>query len=282
MTENELKKRNPWVEIADKLDCLCSDTTEFVYSKDVDMVRAFNKRVAKSKNCKQGYHPSKLILNVPPEPWQGNPLKAKVIFLSLNPGFVEEINWKVAKLLQNEKGILERMLEFHKKTLRLEIDSFFPETNDERPIGFKDSISMHGGWYWEKGLAKLLEKVVNNNYTEKQFYRDVAIIQYHSYSSTKYGMEFTKPGYYLESQKFTAELIKYILENKDTMFVVMRSFKYWKELLEEDDKDFWKKYENRFHIKDNGSMSQTISEKNLMLKKDGTDVFNLICNKLQE
>lgn len=282
MTEIEIKKKNPWLEIADKLDCLYSDTAEYVYSKDVDMVRTFNKRVVKNKANNQVYHPDELILNIPPEPWQGNPLKAKVIFLSLNPGFVENVNWKLAKVLQNDKGILKRMLDFKKKTLRLEAESFFPESNDEKPIGCKDSISMLGDWYWEKGLAKLRENVVDKDYTEKQFYRDIALMQYHSYTSEKYGRTFTKTGYFLESQKFTVELIKYIIDkNKDTIFVIMRSFNKWKELLEDGEKDFWKKNQKRFLIKNNGSMSQAISENNLKLK-DGTMFFDELCNKLRE
>ena len=282
MTETEIKKNNPWREIADRLDCLYSETEEYVYSKDIEMVRIFNKRVAKSKTNDQVYHPDELIVNIPPEPWQGNPLKAKVIFLSLNPGFVENVNWKLAKVLQNDNGILKRMLDFKKKTLCLESESFFPESNDEKPIGCKDSVSMLGDWYWENGLAKFREKVVDKDYSEKQFYRDVAIMQYHSYTSEKYGRTFTKAGYFLESQKFTAELIKYIIDNnKDVIFVIMRSLKRWKELLEDSDKDFWKKNQERFLIKDNRSMSQAISENNMKLK-DGTMFFNELCNKLRE
>ena len=44
MTEIEIKKRNPWLEIADKLDCLYSDTAEYVYSKDVDMNVVIDKK----------------------------------------------------------------------------------------------------------------------------------------------------------------------------------------------------------------------------------------------
>lgn len=281
MTEKELKSQNPWSEIADILDCFYSGESEFVYDKDKPIVRKFNNMVLKGKTNQQRYCPDELILNIPPEPWQGNPLKAKVIFLSLNPGFVENVNWKLAKVLQNDKGILERMLKFKKETLRLESISFFPESNDEHPIGCKDSISMLDDWYWEKGFAKLREAVVDCGYTEKQFYRDVAIMQYHSYSSEKYSRVFTKPGNYLESQKFTVELIKYILENNDTLFVIMRSFEKWKELLEDNDKEFWNKNHNHFFIKDNGSISQAISENNLKLK-DGTNLFELLRNKLLE
>ena len=61
----------------------------------------------------------------------------------------------------------------------------------------------------------------------------------------------------------------------------MRSLKRWKDLLEDSDKDFWKKNQERFLIKDNGSMSQAISENNMKLK-DGTMFFNELCNKLRE
>ena len=52
-------------------------------------------------------------------------------------------------------------------------------------------------------------------------------------------------------------------------------------ILEDSDIDFWKKNQEHFLIKDNGSMSQTISENNMKLK-DGTMFFNELCNKLRE
>ena len=52
-------------------------------------------------------------------------------------------------------------------------------------------------------------------------------------------------------------------------------------ILEDSDIDFWNKNQEHFLIKDNGSMSQTISENNMKLK-DGTMFFNELCNKLRE
>ena len=50
----------------------------------------------------------KYHLEIPAEPWQGNPLKAKIIILSLNPGWQEKNNkdksLKKKKILKEEEA----------------------------------------------------------------------------------------------------------------------------------------------------------------------------------
>lgn len=267
MTEKELRDCNPWKTMV--LHELYSSDEDYVIDGDRSEVFSFNDRIGDDVK-------NRLILNVPPEPWQGNPLKAKVIFLTLNPGYVERVNKKLAKILQRDSTVLKRMLHFKMQTLRLEATSFMPSSNDEEPIGFRDSISMLGDWYWEDRLKMLLDVLRENdkNYTMDKFYEKVAIIQYHAYTSEKYEKVFPPRGKSLVSQDYTKKLIGYIADNNpDTIFVIMRSVSRWKDFLGEP---ILSKLKDRMIIKDNKGMSQAISPNNL-----GKLKFELICNALK-
>lgn len=271
MKTEEILNKNPWNNI--KLDKLySSNDTEFVVDDDRDVVLDFNNKIGDDTL-------NKLILNIPPEPWQGNPLKAKVIFLSLNPGYIERANKKLAMVFQNYKEILGPILDFKMKTLKLESDSFFPLNNDEKPIGCKDAISMLGDWYWEDAFQPLIQEACVNGFTENDFYKNVAIIQHFAYSSIKCQRVFPPKRKPLSSQNFTKELIQYIIDNNpNTLFVIMRSISKWKEFLGEDlfnecDND----NQRRFLLKENKGMSQAFSRNNL-----GDDKFERILKALKQ
>ena len=270
MSEEELLERNPWRNFV--LDILYStDVEHYVADADKRMVDAFNRKLPAGD-------PNRLVLNVPPEPWQGNPLRAKVIFLSLNPGYVPEVNCKLARLLQSNAEVMRRMVQFKEETLRLESHSFFPDTNHETPVGSKDAICMLGDWYWERGLRELRESVCGKTYTEAQFYEDVAIMQYHAYSSVKCQRKFPPSGTFLPSQIYTRDLIEHICQTRPgTLFVIMRSKNEWEKLLSAN--DLWNRITKV--IKDNKGMCQAISRKNL-LAENGDDQFETIREKLLE
>lgn len=260
MTDIEIKNNNPWSNI--RLDLLYDSSYKYVCEGDEEQIKVFNKNVD-DKN--------RLITNIPPEPWQGNPLKAKVIFLSLNPGYIDEVNHKLAKIMQNDKQLLIRIMDFKRQTLDLTSNSFLPEQNDEEPIGTKDAISMLGDWYWEKGFRELRKKVCDDNYTEANFYRDVAIVQYHAYASEKFEKVFPRKEKLLKSQEFTKQMIQHIrFSNPNTLFVVMRAKAKWQNFLGET-------LYNKLNIieKESKSMSQAISPANI-----GDSSFYKICKTL--
>ena len=272
MTEKELKDKNPWRALAENMKCIYSQQVSLTANdKEREAIERFN---ANKKNGKE------LVVTVPPEPWQGNPLKARVIFLSLNPGFVERINVTCAKLIQACSETLEKLLDFKKKTLLLEADSFLPEENEGEPIGCRDAMSLLGDEYWENKFSNLIndEEVVNDDYSVEQFYRDVAIIQYHAYSSTVDGGFPQKGCWPLPSQEFTRDLIKYVADkNPDTVFVIMRAKDRWIKLLNSD--GVWcdsMRKKKRLLIRNNKSMSQAISEKNLGFTDDGKRIYEII------
>ncbi len=267
-TEKALRESNPWQSVA--LDCLYSDNEhQYALDADRDMLEVFNRKLAITDR-------NRLVLNVPPEPWQGNPLRAKVIFLSLNPGYVDRVNRKLAYLLQTDRDVLRRILQFKQDTICLRARSFFPASNCECPVGAHDAVSILGDWYWEDAFATLRRAVCGDSYPEPRFYEDVAIMQFHAYSSEKFQRTFPPSGQWLASQEYTRNLIEYISRARPgVLFVLMRARDKWEKLLSRD--GLWGRL-NKV-IKENRSMSQAISPDNLR-GADGRDQFAVICRAL--
>ena len=145
MTEQELLAKNPWIEVAkmynpDEADCLFSKTRQYVCSSDLPEIEKFNSKL-------KPYDTDTIITNIPAEPWWGNPLTAKLIILSLNPGYAPEINKTLAELLQNVDKIRKKLIEYKKRTLELNAESLFPEVDDANPITCRDAVNMLGDWY---------------------------------------------------------------------------------------------------------------------------------------
>ena len=82
-TIQELKKHNGWAKL--NVNVLWDKSGKYIFEGEEDIVRKYNDN-----------HPEenrrRLILEVPPEPFWGNPFKADIIILSKNPGYVEHIN----------------------------------------------------------------------------------------------------------------------------------------------------------------------------------------------
>lgn len=87
VTEASLKNKNGWSQLTPKLygDTVWSDKKEdeLIYPGDATFIHSFNEK------SEQKY---KYVVGVPPMPYSGNILEAKVVILTLNPGYKEEIN----------------------------------------------------------------------------------------------------------------------------------------------------------------------------------------------
>ena len=255
MTEKELLAQNPWIEVAkmynsDEEDCLYSKTRQYVYSSDLSEIEKYNSKLALNDT-------DRIITNIPAEPWSGNPLTANLIILSLNPGYVPEVNKTLALLLQSNKQIRKNIIEFKRDTLLLKAKSSIPKDDKGKPISCRDAVNMLGDWYWYKKLKQLKDDVGLDDYT---FFSKIALIEFHGYSSITSNRSFPLGKIYLESQLFTKRMIQYIVQRDDVVFLIMRSKKKWTDFLGEG---FINEYENKFVIKDNKGMSQSITQDNL-------------------
>lgn len=263
MTKTELKECNPWIEVREKYikaEFLYSDKHDFVCSEDREKIERFNS---------EAKEPYRYRLNVPAYPWYGNPLNAKVILLSLNPGYVERES-KIAKVIQN---LPERYTEGYTEHLRRMLDftcgGFLPNDDGLEDMTYRDLANMHQSWYWWDRLNNAFvndETGLDFDEVNSRF----AVIQYVGYSSVKYAP--FKKHEILPSQYYTKQLIQYILQhNEDTIFIVARNKKMWRNFLEED---LWDK--DRF-IESPDYLGQRLT-KNIL----GEDNFNKVINAFKK
>jgi hypothetical protein len=273
MTKEELMKENPWLEVAEMYnpkdkECLFSKKNCYVCKKDKAVIDKYNENLEKTANgkdaaTKEEILKDKIIPYIPAEPWWGNPLNARLIVLSLNPGYVPEVNEKLAKLLQSNDIIREQLINFKAKTLRLEANSFLP-IHDESgfPISCKDAVNMLGDWYWYKMLKRLRTDI---GIDEDDFFKKIALVEYHGYSSETSNRMFPLHKKHLKSQEFTRDVIHYIAQRDNVRFLIMRSIDKWKELLNSNNPHFFEdcQKEGKILCKTNKGMSQAISPNNL-------------------
>ena len=226
MTEQELKDINPWKEVADLYmqntkECLFSEHNRYYCKNDKDAIDEYNAKVGPN---------DKIITSIPAEPWWGNPLTAKLIILSLNPGYVEEVNMTLGKLIQSNEGVAKKLIEYKKQTLLFNVDSFLPREEIAEPVSCKDAVNMLGDWYWYKMLRHLKEEVMKEKdlTNEDDFFRDIAMIEYCGYSSktAKYTLPKSEKG----SHGFLIELMRF-LSKRDIRFLIMRDAPRWEMLL---------------------------------------------------
>lgn len=216
--EKNIIEKNPWKELAKeyiKSDLLYSEIHKFVIKEDLPIIDKYNNS-KKHKVCR--YH-----LEIPAEPWRGNPLKAKIIILSLNPGWKEECNKNIA--LRLDTNIRKAILKDKSDTLTLKVNSFMPNNKD-----IIKALTELDNDYWTKRLDALNIKNIN----KETFYENFALIQYCAYASERYGGQFEN-GKLLPSQIFLKELIRYLVyHRREIKFIMLRAEDKWKQLLDPD------------------------------------------------
>lgn len=253
ITEDDLRDCNGWAKVAERLVGyeLYFENEEFIYPGDEELMRKHN---ARKKNADE-----KIVLQVPPEPWNGDILDPKIVVLSLNPGYVERLNKDLANMFKAQ--VAEEIMEDKRQMLRLEQKSLVPHK----------STSILGECYWEKALVPLgVAAYGAENY--QQVYRDVALLQFLAYTSAVKSL----PTEILPSQQFARMLIRYLAEEKKGVkFLLMRAEKEWRRLI---DKDIWTMLESegRLIISDH-YRNQSITENNV-----GADKFKVLVDALKE
>lgn len=278
MVESKTGK-NPWEDITvdsllrsiDKTNPWKSNQA-YVSPEDRDYVRKYNLRLGVSDNDDYRFH-----LELPPEPWQGNPLKAKVIILTLNPGYVESANTVIAKLLK-KADCLDDLLRFKENVLKLKVGSLMPEIkektdSDSNEITTFEAFNALGDWYWVEKLRHLkgdyLKIRTPQGCTlsdkervklENKFYKNFAVLEYCAYTSKSY-KDF--PGVSgLPSVKYAQDLLKEIIAKENKVIVVLR--KRWEQFMN-----------NRPYITVKSPKCQYLTPGNV-----GEEEYNIILNAL--
>lgn len=241
ITEDELRECNPWIEVAAKYvgnDFLYApQNAQFVCKDDKHTIEAFNDMV---RNKDYKYQ-----LNCQAFPWLGNPLKARAILLTLNPGYAMREQTFGHILSYLPAGIVKEYACHLRDTLTFNSHGLFPRvTNNNQNVTARDLANFHGSFYWwDRIHSAFLKPESKTELDIENINENLAIIQLVGYSSRQFH-PFYK-GQKLQSQNYTRQLISYILKhNKETIFIVLRSVDDWKRLLDSN----WTQNEDRFII----------------------------------
>lgn len=220
MTEKDIRVANHWNIVVDECqgnEALYSDNKRYIYPGDDVYIDRYNATASKETS---------FILNTVPYPFQGNPLTAKVVVLSLNAGYVPRVNCYFAKILQHYPQLAEGVMCFMRDNLRLNVKAFMPNvvySYEEHP-NYQDAFNMLGDWYW----FDILSKWQNEGLSFGEIFSNVALIQSIPYASIK-AKDLPK-GCVLPSQIFIKKMITYIANYTDAIFVVPRAVKNWQKL----------------------------------------------------
>lgn len=221
MTDKDILAANHWNIVADCCqgnEALYNEDKEYVYPGDEACIERYNSTASEK---------TRLILNTIPYPFQGNPLTAKVIILSLNAGYIPRVNHYFAKILQHYPQLAEGVMCFMRENLRLEVKGFMPgiSYSDEKHPNYQDAYNMLGDWYW----FDILSKWENEGLNSDEIFSNVALIQSVPYASEK-AKDLPK-GMILPSQIFIKKMIWHIAHSTDTIFIVPRAVKKWQTIL---------------------------------------------------
>lgn len=249
VSESSIWLKNGWGMLAGKMygSKIWSDQEEdeLIYPGDETFIHQFN---AKSKSLYQ------YVVGVPPMPFSGNLLDAKVVILTLNPGYVEKVN---------KDACMERPIREKEQLMCLMKNALL-----FRNVAIYDNYEIsriQGDHYWEQSFASLAMEAYGLPSTEvgHPIYHDIAFMQFIGYHSVKF--KHSVGVKHLPSMIYTSLLAKYLATKTDKVFLILRSESLWKELFGEE---LWKQLqeEGRIITKGHKGMSQYITRGNI--KKD--------------
>lgn len=281
LTEDEIRAVNPWQGsyVKPNRSALYDPTSQWLLVEDEQIIKEFNE-----KNKNNDY---KFELGMRPEPFNGNPLTAKVIVLSLNPGYVYRVNNLFARLLQMIQKVEEPVKKQKDDQLRFMVKSFFCQRSKSQngvELNCREAHCMLDDWYWydifDKFLNEAKESGLLTDYTLDKIFDNIALVQYIGYISKK-GKPLHKV---LPSQRFARMLIYYLAINTDVLFIISRSEEYWHRLIGDEiwdmlDKD--KRLVHRKKNKDKNEVNRTIRTQGFTEKSFEDGHFERIVNALK-
>lgn len=247
--KHSIKQKNGWAMVAENLYGLTlwsdKEEDERIYPGDATFIHNFNSKVeSKYKN----------IVGVPPMPFSGNLLDAKVVILTLNPGYVEKVN----------KDLCMAMIPAQKEQLLCLMRNALTFQGEGIYDGYECSRAQ-GDYYWQKAFDQLAIEAYGKPSSEiyHPIFHDIAFFQLIGYHSEKF--RYSSGIKHLPSMIFTNLLAKYLATKTDKTFLILRSESLWKETFGEE---LWSKLEKegRLITKGHKGISQKITRGNL--KKD--------------
>ena len=249
ITLDELQERNGWKEVLPLLSGsdLFFHGKKLVYPGDWEYIKD---KVCMYENGDMDDE-KKFIVSIPPEPWSSNILTAKIVILSLNPGYVPQLNKELACMFKVERA--EEIMADKRAILEMQ------------PRRESLPTKVLGDWYWKRSFAHIGKDIYPDD--SELVLDDIASIQTCAYASiTKISMGKKL----MPSQEFTRDVIRYIISNKpNTKFLLFRAKKEWKDLM---GNSLWNELiESQRLIKSKNYRTQFVTPGNI-----GGDNYNII------
>ena len=236
ISEEEVLSMNPWGSSLEYVDPIRGGST--IYDDNAQCVlkcdEAYISEHNRHKDAKYKYRIQKW-----PKPFLGNPLTAKVVLLSLNPGFKDWQKRVLAKALTiyYREAIFKHLVE--QSGLKA-VSMFCPNNKpSDLDITYLEAHTLVDN-YWYGMIEKFRNAagIPKSNEVFDPLYTRLSVIEYMGYASKKY-TDLAK-GKILPSQYFSRMLIQHLTMNRKTVFVVVRSEERWRKLLGER---IWNKLE---------------------------------------
>ncbi len=194
---------NPWIKLP------LTGSKSFILPDEQEQIALFNSKVGRAK----------IIAEQLPGPYLGNPKKASIVMLSLNPGY------------NSHDTELHGCPEFSKllraNLLHKEIDYPFyylsPFCKGKNCGGYK---------YWYPRLKNIIDEVQNNMSPDdaiRHVAKSVSVIEWFPYHSEIFYYNQSLQG--LASQKYSIELAKEALD-RQKLIILLRGYSYWERELD--------------------------------------------------
>jgi len=250
----EKDKSNPWEHVVDlgiKSGQYYDVSQKYVCEEDKSIIEKYNESV----NTK-GKKECEFVLDTLSLPFEGDVFNSKIIVLTLNPGFVEEVNHTMYTLLNEESQT--KITDYHIQNLQLKCKGIVPN----------DAINFIGDKYWLNKTKK-----IRHEYGFEK--TDFAILQYIGYQSSKF--YDSKDLRQLKSIEFTKLLIEFIIKYRtdDYCFIIARRRDVWNQVLRSYlTDDFYKQRVTELK----SYLNSTISKDNI---KDWSIIERILKNRIK-
>src|SRR3989344_7637562 len=220
---------NPWKNFVKELESGSSKEGELVLKGDKDILKKVideleEKISRKGKEVSAAMIGQKIQTSLYPEPFIGNPRKAKILLLGSNPGF--EGGEKLYHDNYTAKG--ESFIKLVLKNLdweNQEVSFYYLDPNLKDLINPKE---IHPGYtWWQSALKDILKKLAGSEGDKfHKISNSVAYLEFFPYHSARFPGRFKTPKNYLPSQEYTFNLLTNIINGaksrEDIKIVVLR------------------------------------------------------------
>lgn len=270
ISEEEVLSMNPWGSSLEYVDPIHGGST--IYDDNARCVlkcdEAYINEHNRNNDAEYKYRIQKW-----PKPFMGNPLTARVVLLSLNPGFEVWQKRLLAKALTiyYREAIFKHLVE--QSDLKA-VSMFCPNNKPgDLDVSYLEAHTLVDN-YWYDMIERLRKdaKIPKSDEVFDPLYSRLSVIEYVGYASTSY-KDLAK-GRILPSQYFSSMLIQHMTMNCKTVFVVVRAEEQWKKLLGER---IWNKLEQEDRL----IVGRKIRRQSLTATGLGEDGFCKLVNLLK-